>query len=775
MSREPTSLLQGLSPQHPDGMLLLAADGRIRDSNPTAVQMLGYDDPLTVVGRHPVDFSPPEQPDGEESWQKASRMLQTALEEGCCRFEWLHQGSGGTAIHAAVVLTFLDHADEPLLLAHWQDISERWRMEAEQRRKVAFQEMVTVISRDFLTTPLAQVDEAIDRALARVGQFFGADRTSVVQFIEAEGVIDQTHEWCRDIVEPQAHRLTRFPIDAQPWITTRLRRGEAVHIPDIRQLPSEAAAEYQEFRAQGIRSMLALPMATGDRVLGGLGLEQVRNLQSWSDFEIGLMQVVAEIVAAALLRQHTERQRRELAALQAAVADISAQMTNPKRDGMDNILERALARTGALFGADRSYIFRFDEAFATISNTHEWCADGVSSERASLQGLAVNDYAWTTAPILRGETIHVPDITTLPNDSPERLEFEREGIQSILMLPLISDQRIYGFLGYDMVAARRTWSDDEIAALRLVAEIIAGTLARLRTEDELRRSEKKHRTLIEATSDAVHLHDENGLLIDFNQASLAMFRCSKDEFLNTDRADWSPATQPCGTDSATLAQHRLQKTLETGSHFFEWVSRRADGEIFPTEVQLTAINLDGHQVIQAIVRDITERKALEAELERQATHDRVIGIYNRAKLYALLDDARARSERFGTPFSVIMLDVDRFKEINDTHGHSAGDAVLRELATRVQQELRETDYLGRWGGEEFLVLAGHTERTGAECLAERLRKTVSQTTFPQVGSVTVSLGVAEFEEAETREHLEKRVDEALYAAKQGGRDRVAVA
>jgi diguanylate cyclase (GGDEF)-like protein len=205
------------------------------------------------------------------------------------------------------------------------------------------------------------------------------------------------------------------------------------------------------------------------------------------------------------------------------------------------------------------------------------------------------------------------------------------------------------------------------------------------------------------------------------------------------------------------------------------MSRRADGEIFPTEVQLTAINLEGQQVIQAIVRDITERKALEAELERQATHDRVIGIYNRAKLYTLLDDARARHERFGTPFSVIMLDIDRFKEINDTYGHSAGDAVLRELATHLQQALRETDYLGRWGGEEFLIIAGHTERTDAERLAERLRETVSRTTFSGAVAITVSLGVAEFEQAEAREHLEKRVDEALYAAKQSGRNRVALA
>ncbi|MDZ7811248.1 MAG: GGDEF domain-containing protein [Arhodomonas sp.] len=132
---------------------------------------------------------------------------------------------------------------------------------------------------------------------------------------------------------------------------------------------------------------------------------------------------------------------------------------------------------------------------------------------------------------------------------------------------------------------------------------------------------------------------------------------------------------------------------------------------------------------------------MEAELERLATHDRLTGIYNRTKLYERLDIAREENERYGTPFSVVMFDIDHFKAINDTYGHGAGDAVLRELTERVQGVLRETDHLGRWGGEEFLILAGHADRAGAEQLAERIREVVADEPFPTVGAVTVSLGV----------------------------------
>jgi len=173
-----------------------------------------------------------------------------------------------------------------------------------------------------------------------------------------------------------------------------------------------------------------------------------------------------------------------------------------------------------------------------------------------------------------------------------------------------------------------------------------------------------------------------------------------------------------------------------------------------------------------VFQDITEQRRLEAELERLATHDRLTGIYNRTKLYELLEAAHAEHERYGTRFSVVMFDIDDFKAINDTYGHGAGDTVLRELTQRVQGILRESDHLGRWGGEEFLILASHTDRVGVEHLAERVRWVVADAPFSAVGAVTVSVGVAELTSGDTLAHMEERADEGLYAAKKAGGNRV---
>jgi diguanylate cyclase (GGDEF)-like protein len=119
-----------------------------------------------------------------------------------------------------------------------------------------------------------------------------------------------------------------------------------------------------------------------------------------------------------------------------------------------------------------------------------------------------------------------------------------------------------------------------------------------------------------------------------------------------------------------------------------------------------------------------------------------------------------------------MLDIDHFKAINDRHGHQTGDQVLWELVRRLNRELRATDHLGRWGGEEFMLLLRNTSITDARRIAERLFKAIADTPFPRVGTVTVSIGVAGGGADEGIAQLEGRVDEALYLAKKRGRARV---
>jgi len=205
----------------------------------------------------------------------------------------------------------------------------------------------------------------------------------------------------------------------------------------------------------------------------------------------------------------------------------------------------------------------------------------------------------------------------------------------------------------------------------------------------------------------------------------------------------------------------------------EVAMQRLDGEAMWCSLTAYLLTDDyGTQFVDGIVEDITERKALEAELQHQATHDLLTGAYNRLRFEELLEQEAERAHRYGTPFALIMLDIDRFKGVNDTYGHDAGDAILRDLVQFVGSRLRGPDTLARWGGEEFMVLLPETGRQGAEDLAEQLRAAVAGHAFPGAGPITISAGVAEYHADRPLKALLKAVDDALYRAKERGRNRV---
>ena len=176
-----------------------------------------------------------------------------------------------------------------------------------------------------------------------------------------------------------------------------------------------------------------------------------------------------------------------------------------------------------------------------------------------------------------------------------------------------------------------------------------------------------------------------------------------------------------------------------------------------------------------IVQDVTELASYEQKLIQMNIKDGLTGVYNRRFLQTRLGEEYNRSKRYGAKLSLIMIDIDFFKKVNDTYGHQCGDAVLQSVATNINCHIRKTDYLARFGGEEFCCLLPETDLPGALVLAERFRRVVeAQTTLCQEHNikVTISLGVAEFTGEDTAESLLKRADEALYEAKHSGRNRV---
>ncbi|MBN2897105.1 MAG: diguanylate cyclase [Campylobacterales bacterium] len=165
---------------------------------------------------------------------------------------------------------------------------------------------------------------------------------------------------------------------------------------------------------------------------------------------------------------------------------------------------------------------------------------------------------------------------------------------------------------------------------------------------------------------------------------------------------------------------------------------------------------------------IDEKKTIE----RLSQTDALTGLYNRLKLDTLIQEEHARALRYGFALSILLIDIDHFKKINDRYGHQSGDRVLVEVSALMQDATRRSDAPGRWGGEEFLIVLPHTDAAQATVLAEKLRRRIEQHDFGMVGTQSVSIGVSQLTEAMSIEALFRSADEALYRAKSEGRNRV---
>ncbi|HBC3931160.1 TPA: GGDEF domain-containing protein [Vibrio parahaemolyticus] len=182
----------------------------------------------------------------------------------------------------------------------------------------------------------------------------------------------------------------------------------------------------------------------------------------------------------------------------------------------------------------------------------------------------------------------------------------------------------------------------------------------------------------------------------------------------------------------------------------------------------------GRPAVQAVIEDVTHQVHLEKELRRLSETDYLTGLYNRRKLSLVLEQLDGWSSSDTETFSIILLDVDHFKSVNDRYGHSSGDNVLVELADTLKQSLFSRQTFGRWGGEEFLIICQGMDIYESSLLAEELRETVEKRRFHDEFSITVSIGVANASNCNSIQELLISADKAMYKAKQNGRNRVEI-
>ena len=190
---------------------------------------------------------------------------------------------------------------------------------------------------------------------------------------------------------------------------------------------------------------------------------------------------------------------------------------------------------------------------------------------------------------------------------------------------------------------------------------------------------------------------------------------------------------------------------------------------------LTPIDRENNKDIYlATFIDISLMTLEKIEMQTKVYRDNLTHIYNRNKIDEVIEDVIARYKRYDESFSMILIDIDHFKNFNDVHGHLVGDEVLITLANTIDNITRDTDTFARWGGEEFVMILPNTTKENASIVAEHLRGNVEKIKHPTAGGVTASFGVTQYEKGNSEKSMYKKCDEALYKAKENGRNRVEV-
>ena len=177
-------------------------------------------------------------------------------------------------------------------------------------------------------------------------------------------------------------------------------------------------------------------------------------------------------------------------------------------------------------------------------------------------------------------------------------------------------------------------------------------------------------------------------------------------------------------------------------------------------------------ILQGIVFDISESKKIENELIHLSERDALTHTFNRRLLFSKIDELVELKVHESIPFSLIMFDIDHFKKINDKFGHLVGDDVLKMLTKLIMEDKRSSDFIYRYGGEEFFLVLPHTNIGGALKAAERLHQLISELNIPKVGHITLSMGVVEYQSNESIDDVIKRVDDLMYQAKKAGRNQI---
>ncbi len=606
------------------------------------------------------------------------------------------------------------------LMAMAIDATERRQAQEALRHRVAFEQLVASISTRFAHLADESLDGAIQETLADIGPFVGAERAHVFMLLDDGLSAYIAYEWNAPGVESRKQAYGELPAAAFPWWSEKMRQRTIASWRTPEELPPEAVNERRLAERHGIHSSIFVPMAMEKRLFGSVGCSTVSRETEWSDETVALLRISGEIFASAIERSRTYR---------------------------------------ALRASERRHRLLFERNLAGVyHNSLDGRIIDCNDALAEMLGYESKD-----------EFLHL-NARDLYFEASDRDQFINR---------ILADGDLRG----NEICLRRKdgrpiWLLESVHLLGGEGEqqVLEGTLIditdRKLTETALRESEARYRLMAENSTDLISRTTARGVFVYASDAIRRLLGYEPAEVMGHSVLEYiEPEDHPLVL--------RYTRGLERGNmqRTFSYRARRKDGSqvwFETTSRPIVHSVRGGIDEIVSVSRDISERRRAEEQIEYQAYHDALTGLPNQLLFRDRLTIALAHAKRQQKPLAVMFLDLDRFKLVNDTLGHSLGDELLRAVSVRLRSVLREGDTIARMGGDEFTVLLGDL-RT-ADDAAKTAQKLLDTVVLPvhiegHELYVTTSIGIALYpNDGDTAEALLKNADTAMYRAKDAGRN-----
>jgi diguanylate cyclase (GGDEF)-like protein/PAS domain S-box-containing protein len=709
--------LAALVRRAPDLIALFDADGEILYMSRGAVRLFTGEEPDIILAAEGYARAHRVHPDDLEALVNSfSQAKQRPGETVPISLRTLHVDGSWRHVEGSFINLTHDPEVEGILLSV-ADVTERIHVEDELRERLRIEAALSAIARDFVDRADIDLDACVRDALASVSSLLSADRANV--FILRDRVFHRTHMWAAPGVAPSA--FDEVPVDESLWSLERLSHRAPIVVESFDELPIPSAADREVPASREKYALVAVPLVARDQPIGLVAFSTDQGGRRWAAVTVTFLEQFAALLTTALERQRSEEARR-----------LS-----------ESRFRRLLQNTpDVVIVVDREGKITFASPAAKARFGYE------PEELVGRLGF---------------DLVHPDDLPHVLDAFTRAVtEFEPEVIPMRI-------QHKEGHWIYVETLGSNLFDDPLVNGLLISTRDVSD---RMRIAAALREVEIQFQQAWEHAPIGMGFADRNGVLVKVNPAASRLLGYAESELLATDIAALS---HPDDREEAL----QLQAALFAGEipeYSWEKRIRHADGSWMWVHVTATLVrDADGTPLYSlAQLSDVTARRDAQERLAHDATHDVLTGLPLRRVILDHLDLALAGARRRGNSAAVLFIDLDHFKRVNDSFGHSAGDALLVEVAGRLRAAIREVDTPGRFGGDEFVVVCPDlADESDVLVIAQRVRSLVGKPFSVHGVDVFIgaSVGIAVARPGADAATLLREADSASYRAKQRGRDR----